>query len=124
MDATEVDALLQAATLPQTLSKGADGLEGFSLLSVAYHAVCLVVLYHAHLVTKICLVSFLDDLCRLPSLSSFFTSAPALKKASFNLGVSASLFILENAWLLPKHDWPRVLAEGVAISTIAFIDHF
>jgi len=42
----------------------------------------------------------------------------------FDLGACAFLFVVENTWLLPKQDRLRVLAEAVAILTIALINHF
>ena len=43
-------------------------LGGFSLLALAKHVIGLVVLFHSHLITKLCLVSLFEDASQIPLL--------------------------------------------------------
>ena len=86
------------------------------------HVFCLAVLYHSHLVIKLCLASLLENIFKFFN-SQQSGSAVNLKVHFFDLGIALALFLIENsAWVLPKADWVRVFAEAIGLVTIAILE--
>ena len=90
------------------------------------HLVGLAILYHLHLIIKLCLVSMLEDFIdnRHPNETLLDSFRRLRKSVYFNVGTVIALFSLENFLILPKQDWIRVIIEGLGLVAIALFDYF